>query len=143
MIGNSEEVVEEIIKYNYLFKEPIKINFNYNEDFFYKNYKNNLIFTERRDNENEVNFIERMLKIYLWYKKNNIIEHYRLFDRTIPESIKNWFHKDKDKKSFIDYYSNDKIILREVNKAPTEIRLLLKTNPEKVTKENLKLYKNL
>ena len=143
-LAKDEKTAEKFLRYSNLIKNYIIMTGNYTEDFFYENCNDNIIFDfNKKEYEDLNNHYLKIIKIILWYKKNNIykkvnMKFYNKFDKYIYD----WFNI-KNNLSFFEFYKNNNIVLKELSNTNSEIRSLLKTNPEKITKENLKLRINL
>lgn len=83
--------------------------------------------------ETEDHYIKRLLAIGLMYKNKQLVpaRRYALKINGKPKPFHDWvFTKSWD--SFATYYSGDKEIQKYILAAPSEIRLLCKTNPQKI-----------
>jgi len=59
------------------------------------------------------------------------------------EFIIKWAKDNSTTESFSLYYQNSSNIKKEIDKQPTELRLLLKQNPKTITRQNLDLRTSL
>lgn len=137
---------KDIFRFNELFKSNIIIN-NYSEDDFFNFIEEkNIIFNmEIIDGEDEYNYIIRLIKTILFLKKYNKKNFIKISPNKYDKLLRKWIAiqgKDSNLSCF-NYYDGNKEVQNFINSQCTEIRLLLKQDPQKVTRENLSLKNNL
>lgn len=139
---NDPKTYERFYRYTTLFNRRLIINFPYNEDFFYENLKDAVFIIKKKESETELNFLLRLVKTILIYKNKNVsFTDARVMDETLVGAIVSW-GKDKNQLSFSEYYKDNMTIQKKINTQPTELRLLLKQNPLKITR-SIDLQSNL
>lgn len=139
------ETAKKFITFSPLFNKSINIRFRYDEDFFFSYAKENILFpiVPYADDTTE-NYLARMIKMGLWYKKNNIrkFQYYGIYSG-FRKQIFDWIFNSKATCSFEEYYKDSKRTMKELSLQTDTIRTLLKQQPETVTRSNLDLCYNL
>lgn len=146
LVAKEESTAYKFIRYSSLFNRRIIIDFRYNEDFFFNNYKEKVIFPNNKyDNESELNYLLRMTKIAIWFKKNEVPFQQSIYptQNKIDEKIYQWAKDNRFNGSFYEYYQNDEKILSLADKQTSELRLLLKSKPSSFKSSDLDLSYNL
>lgn len=130
LVAKDEETYNKFNRYTNLINRRIIVDFNFNKDFFIKNYSDNTIFTLKQNNSFE-EYLIFIIQIILYYKSNNLYpEIITEKDRVPPlDKIMQW-GRNPTQESFVNYYKNDTAAQQFLNKAKSDIRLLLKTNPK-------------
>lgn len=145
-VAKDAETAIRFMRYSAIFSKPLLIDFKYDEDFFYENFRENILFKiEKRENETKENFYLRHIKISLWYKKNKVTYRNPYFvssEKGFGKYIFDWIMYNSPV-SYYEYYKDNKEAIKFAEGSITELRLMLKIKPENVTKENLNLQKNL
>lgn len=142
-----EESALKFMRYTDLFSQPFVISYNFSEDFFYEYFKEDILFDIRTPPYDD-NYLTKFIKIGLWYKKTRTVLRISVQPDAKPEEkeffdlVFEWIKSPKPI-SYYEYFKDNKQAIRYADSRTSEIRLLLKQNPDKVTKESLKLYKNL
>ena len=127
---NSIEEYERVEKFENLFQCAIKINFKYNKDFILQ-YRNKPFYPIKMDNETEEESIIRLLKTILILKSQKIkISLPPYSANKLVQKILTYAYKAPPDQSCFEYYKNDNIAEKLIQQQPSEIRLLLKTNPK-------------
>lgn len=131
---NDEETYNKFYRYTTLFNRRLIINFDFNEDFFYENIGEAYFHFTKKENESELNYLIRLVKAILIYKKKDIIFlENRISQDTLENKILDW-GKSRTQYSFAKYYENNNMVQNIIRKQPTELRLLLKQNPLTITR---------
>lgn len=144
-IFNDEQTAIKFMRFNNLFNKNCIINFHCSEDFFYEYYKEVIFKLDKFEGESELQYQIRLTKIALWYKNNHIALRfpYNVKYSALTEFIIKWAKDNSATESFSLYYQNSNNIKKEIDKQPTELRLLLKQNPKTITRQNLDLKTSL
>ena len=142
---NDEATALKFMRYRSLFNKNCVINFHCSEDFFYDYFSDVIFKLDKFENETELNYQKRIIKIALWYKKNGTAFRfpYHVNYSDFTNKIISWAKDNSIRISYSDYYKNSKKEQNEIAVAPTELRLLLKQNPLTVTRQNLDLKTSL
>lgn len=139
------ETFNKFQKYNNLFfNREMIINFEYDENFFLKNFKDKIYFKlDRLNNEPELNYLLRIVKMILIYKNENRYLRQRIEGKTeLEKTILEW-GMTKNQLSYFDYYENSLPAQQRINGLDSELRLLLKQNPKKIDIKKIDLESNL
>lgn len=127
--------IDEFARYRNLISSCL-ICQDYNAELFKEYYTDNHIEFNFaiKPLETDEHYIKRLLVIGLIFKNKQMIpmRHYTLKVAKKFEPFYNWIFK-KDWNSFATYYSDNKEIQKYILTAPSEIRLLCKTNPLRIT----------
>lgn len=135
------ETFNQFSPYTDFFDRRLYINFKYNEDFFFENFNNKVIFNCQKKEETETNFQKRIVKMALWYKQNNVYFDFNLnSNNALTKEILKWA-KIKNQNSFIDFCGGE--TKNSLDKVDSELRLLLKTKPKNLKRSSLDLSSNL
>ena len=141
-VCKTKEQFYELERYLLLINSQAIIDFQYDEDFFLENFKNNKVFfkNEKRENETEQNYYLRLIKTILLFKKESMA-----WQTLYKYNPKNDFEKKivewgraANNKSFEETYG-----AAATSNLSTEIRLLLKQDPKKVESSTIDFSKNL
>lgn len=139
------QTAERFLRYSTLFNKAIIIDFRFNEEFFFDNYNENILFKNtKQDNETLDNYLARLIKMSLWYKNHKKI-FWQLHSETKSELeiyIMAWI-KSPITASYKDFFYNNQQALGLMESASSNIRLLLKQNPQTITRSSLDLKSNL
>ena len=125
----SEEEFNRFMRYTLILSKPLYINFKFSKDFFIENIKEKLHFNLYYPQEGEKDFLLRVTKVILLSKYYNkkIIYNLNYARDPLIKNILLW--SNKDNVSYQNFYKGNKEALSLMEKASTEVRLLLKTNP--------------
>lgn len=146
LVAKDEATACKFTRYSSLFTRRIVADFRYSEDFFFDNVKENIIFPDKKyENETELNYSLRMTKIAIWCKKTGAALQWpaHTTHETFSEKIYDWARDNSFRESFYEYYQNDKKVLKLADKQPSELRLLLKSKPIVFESSDLDLSRNL
>lgn len=144
--AKSKEEAEQILKYSHLLNRKLIIDFNYDEDFFYRFFDKNIFLKDaRRENETDANCMLRFIKTILWYKKSgtHIYLPIPANEGKLWNYLYKWAKDYRNTNSYYEYYKDNVEARFLLDKIESEIRLLLKQNPQKVTPSILDLKRNL
>lgn len=130
-----EETFRKFYRYIDLFDRTYFINFNFSEDFFKEFINERIIYNWTIENEKE---IKKKILMILGLKIRNISFSIKFLPKedNLYKDILLW-GRDKTQDSFYDYYKDNKSVMKKLDGAPTEIRLLLKCNPKKMRLEDI------
>ena len=78
----------------------------------------------------------------LWYKSKGLSYYSKRWENNFAGYIKKWGFS-KNSLSFKEFYNNCPTPIRLMNEAPSQLRLLLKQNPQFIKKSSLDLKNNL
>lgn len=135
-----EPTYESLKKYAHRFcNRRFFINFNFSKDFFLNHLDKDFVYSGKiRQNESLNNFKIRLLSMILIKKKYQAAARINYIDQTdeILKRIIDW-HSQKTNLSFSTFYKDDRKIQSEISKQISEVRSLLKQNPEKLNTEYL------
>ena len=118
LIAKDEPTATKFIRYSSLFDSRIVIDFRYNEDFFYENCSEFILFkADKREDETMENYLLRIIKTALWYKGNDLPYRwpFHMSYKGFPEYVINWAKDNTSKVSDKDYYSNNNLSLNYQN----------------------------
>lgn len=143
---NDKETLEKFSRFFPIFKDGIIIDFRYSEDIFFEYYKENVIFgLGQRADENEMQYLTRLVKMGLWFKSTGASFRMKYNIPLKGESAKvvEWIRQNPIKISYAEYSKDDPAAQRFILECPSELRLLLKQNPKTITRSNLDLKSSL
>lgn len=147
LIARDEETFLKFRQYGTIIRnKQLIIDFKYNEDFFFKYYKDQGIQfgIEKRPDETEENHLARLIKIIIFYKKESLVFRYMPYKKTpLQAYISKWALDRYGLSSFADYYKTDRKALKLMDGAPAQIRILLKQSPQTIESSHLDFQKNL
>ena len=122
-------------KYRVVFKNQLKIDFEYDGDFFKEyasNPKNVFPFLRNKENESDYHANLRAAAQGLYYLAIGRTENNYCYLKTpLGKKIGEWC-SHKTSLSFADYFQSDKSVQLLIAAAPTDLRLMLKTSPQKI-----------
>lgn len=122
-------------KYRVVFKNQLKIDFEYDGDFFKEyasNPKNIFPFLRNKKNESDYHANLRAAAQGLYYLAIGRTENNYCYLKTpLGKKIGEWC-SHKTSLSFADYFQSDKSVQLLIAAAPTDLRLMLKTSPQKI-----------
>lgn len=130
----------KFIPFSELIDRRFFIRYKFSEDMFKNYFKENIIFdwVTPWQKESQNNFLLRVCSMINYFKINNTTINIE----TLP--TENNFLKDillwgrvNNQLSFYEYYENNKAVLKKAEAAPSEIRLLLKSKPSKMTSSDI------
>lgn len=141
-----EETLRKFYKFLPLFKRRALIDFNYSEDFFYEFCNDQVVFIEtKKENESQINYLIKITKMGMWAKNQGFYFEIPKASKGATQDeiyIKQWIN-NSTKESFMKYYNEDVNCKKILLDCDSELRLLLKTDPSKITKKSLDLQSNL
>ena len=145
LIVNDEATFLKFSGYRVLFNKDFILNFKYTEDLFFDNWKDVIFKLDKFDSETEENYQKRIIKMALWYKGNNTTFRfpYKINYSELTNKIIEWAQNNSVRTSYAEYHKLSKKDQAEIAALPTELRLLLKQNPQSITRQNLDLKANL
>ena len=129
---NSPEEYEQFQRFTLIVNNPLLINFKFNKVFLLENSDEKLHFNVYSpfDNESKLEYKIRIVKLAIFTKNTNIkIPCNFIYGEKDMEFILRWLAAPAQQ-SYAEYYKGNKEAISQMNKQPTEIRLLLKTNPK-------------
>ena len=107
------------------------INFAYDSKFFIEHHDEDFTYSlSQRENENYVDFLCRIIKIILTYKKEGrrLLKCYELNHNNIERCIRKWA-LSKTTVSFFLYYTDDDV-LKELEKYHGDLNRLIRITPK-------------
>lgn len=111
------------------------IDFPYNLDLLNNADKRDTFIIKKQDKEKNSDFLLRLTKTYLFalLNKERIKFVYSEWTSDI-ESLTKWQQSAQNSLSYYEYCKNNKInLIKSFNSLPTELRILLKTKPNKLS----------
>ena len=123
------------------------INFRFDEDFLLENYNQfiTLNWSDRYENEKESQYLLRIAALVLFYKMKNQypdIKIKNINSDNLQRDILYW-GSNFNQLSFEEFYKDNKKVTGRMLVAPTDVRLLLKTNPKKINSSDIDFSKIL
>lgn len=134
------ETFRKIIPYSSLINRRLFINYKISGDLFKQYYDDRIIFDwiNPFEGETKEKQIARIISMILYYKITNTPVLMEYIDSKDPflKNILIW-GISKNQKSCYDFYIDNKRILKTIEAAPSQIRLLLKSNPKKLKQSDI------
>lgn len=134
----SVEDYELFKRFTLILSKPLFIDFKFNKGFLLENINEQLHFNvySPQKGESDKDFKLRIIKMGLIMKNKNakLIYNQIFIKDRFQEYIVKWIAAPAQS-TYAQYYKDNKEALSFMNNAPTEIRLLLKTNPQTVNIE--------
>jgi hypothetical protein len=136
-----EETFLKFFPFNFFFSgRRMFINFRFSEDFFKKYYNEKILFdwSMPRDDENDTVAARRFATMLLYYKVNKIIPCIKISPNNegLLLDIIEW-GRSGSQSSFYKYYEDNKKVLNRADRAASDLRLLLKTDPKKLQSSDI------
>lgn len=142
--AKDEQTALNFLKYANIFNREILIDFRFGEEFFLDNVKEKFLFNcDKREDEDELNYLLRITKMALVYK--NCGKYFRsvnLSTKPLAKEITTWARSSR-RVSCYDFYANNERVLHHFDVLDNDIRLLLKANPLKIDINLIDLKSNL
>jgi len=109
-ILNDEETANKFIRYRKLINKNFVINFRCSEDFFYDYYSEVIFKLDKFENETELDYQKRIVKMALWYKKNGTAFRfpYNVNYSDFTTRIITWARDNNIRVSYADHSKNSK-----------------------------------
>lgn len=114
---------------NYLFSTQIFLEYSLNYHVSFPFYQ----FPTETQNE----YLMRIIKMGLWYKKHNKSCFYYYKANSSPMTFLHKWIQQKDKNSFYQAHNERPQIIQWIESQPYELRYLLKTSPDQLTEYNI------
>ena len=137
----NDENIEQFMRYDDLIRGIYSCN-DYSPDLFREYHSNKkIVFNlSQHSRETEMHYAKRLMVMGLMFKNKKVTPRplAGITKKGMTEKISNWILKN-DQRSFMAYYSDDKEVQKMIVNAPSEIRLLYKTNPLTITSSTFDL----
>lgn len=129
---NSIEEYNQFQRFTLIINNPLFINFKFDKAFLLENINEKLHFNvySPLDNESKLEYQRRIVRLAIFTKNiGTNISCTPIYGEKDIRYVLKWLGSSAQQ-SYAEYYKTDKEAISYMNKAPTEIRLLLKTNPK-------------